>query len=328
MKYVLFLTWAIAQFLCASTLHAKSGQLKLGLNPWAGYEFIFLAQEIGCYKKHKLDIRLVEYSALADMANAYERGQIEGMATNAVDAYYAHLRMPTRPLQTLMAIDYSNGADMIIAAPLDGNSMYSLKGKRVGVEVMSLGVFVLSRALQKSGLSIHDVTMVPLAQTQMESAMTAKSVDAIVTYPPFSIKSASQSGRKILFSSKDIPGEILDILVISERWVKDNGNDQMLADIVRCFYDAVDYRTAFPDAADKIMAKREGITVAEFREALAGMIVFTPNEFKKTIGDGKPLVETLKNIEAALKDEKTPTISWDIAKFLAPIAKFQVPLSK
>ncbi len=328
MKRIGHVCIAIVVLLCGRESFAKSGQLKLGINPWPGYEFLFLAQEIGCFKKHGVDLRLVEFSALVDVTNAYIRGQIDGMATTATDAYYAHIRIPQRPLRFLMAIDYSSGADVVIAAPEDNGAKYSFAGKRIGVETMSLGQFYLHRVLQKSGLTIQDVTIVPLAQTRMADALRSKKVDAVVTYPPFLFEALKVKGSKVVFSSAEIPGELLDLLAISEEWTKTGDKDQQLRALVECQYEAVAYRTKNPDEADKIMAKREGITVAEFRTALAGMVMITPDEFKKTIGTGETLANLLKHIENVLKDDKKPVLPWNISEVLAPIQKFQAPLSK
>ena len=63
----------------------KPTTLRVGINPWPGYEFLYLAQEKGFYRDAGLDVRLVEFSSLADTRRAYERGQINAIGTTVIE---------------------------------------------------------------------------------------------------------------------------------------------------------------------------------------------------------------------------------------------------
>lgn len=58
--------------------------LRVGINPAPGYELIFLAEEKGFFREEGLEVRLVEFTCLADCRRAFERGQVDVVGTTAV----------------------------------------------------------------------------------------------------------------------------------------------------------------------------------------------------------------------------------------------------
>ena len=112
--------------------------LRVGINSWPGYEFIFLAQEKGYFRDEHLNVRLVEFSSLSDCRRAYERGQIDAMGTTVVEVLMTRDQSSRSP-QIVRICDYSNGADVILAQSAITNGA-GLRGARIGVELASLGV--------------------------------------------------------------------------------------------------------------------------------------------------------------------------------------------
>jgi len=140
----------------------------VGLNAWPGYEFLYLAQEEGYFRDEGLDVRVVEFCFLSDARRAYERGQIDILGTTVIEVLQIRDNRLREP-QIVQVVDCSDGADVIIARPGFASGA-SLKGARVGVELASLGIYVLIRRLEKSGLSFADVETVFMDQLSMEEA--------------------------------------------------------------------------------------------------------------------------------------------------------------
>lgn len=44
----------------------RAGTLRVGLNSWPGYEFLYLAQEKGYFREEEVDVRIVEFMSLSD----------------------------------------------------------------------------------------------------------------------------------------------------------------------------------------------------------------------------------------------------------------------
>lgn len=182
---------------------------RVGINAWPGYEFIYLAQEKGFYKDESLDIRIIELSSLSDARRAYERGQIHALGTTVVDVLQIRDQSKRSP-QIIQVVDYSDGADVILAQP-EITNVSTLRGKRIGVELASLGVYVLARALENNGLELSDVEMVSMDQLSMESAFIEREIAAIVSYPPVSVRLKRLGKAVTVFSSSDIAKEVIDV---------------------------------------------------------------------------------------------------------------------
>lgn len=260
----LFFAAAAALLLLAGCGAEQPASFRLGINNWPGFDFLYLAQEKGYYRDEGLDVHIVEFSSMADARRAFERGQIDALGATVIDVLLARDHSPRAP-QIVQAIDYSNGADVILTRPgiRDGAA---LRGARIGVEIASLGIYVLARALEKHGLSLADVQPVAMDQLSMESAFRAGALDALVTYPPTSVKLLREGKVGTVFSTREIPGEVIDVIAVEAAENTRRAAD--VAALIRAYHRAIAYAQQNPADAYAIMAEREGLTPAEFRDAL------------------------------------------------------------
>ena len=184
--------------------------IRLGANVWPGYEGIFLARTKG-YTAEGVPIELVEFGSLPDVRRAFERGQIDAMASTVIEVIQAREFSDRRP-QVFLIADYSDGTDVILGAP-EITSIANLRSRRVAAELASLGVFLLRRALETAGMSLDDITVVPIDQSEMRTALSTGHVEAVLPYPSISIDT-SADGAVQLFSSSDISLEVVDVLSV------------------------------------------------------------------------------------------------------------------
>ena len=252
---------------CAEEPSQKT--IRLGINPWPGYEFLYLADQKGFFKEEGLDIELVELAALADIKRVFEQGRIDAMASTIIEAVEVSLNSDQK-IAIILVPDFSSGGDVILTRkPMA--SIADLKGKKVGVELGLLGSFILSQALDKNGLSLDDVTMVNVEQLDAEKQLLLENVAAVVTYPPFSTEILRHKSVNQIFSTAEIPGDVIDVVVVrKEVLLKPLEWQQKLFSV---WQRALDYTKAHPDEAYKIMSDREGISVDEFVAALTGISI-------------------------------------------------------
>ncbi len=243
---------------------ARSEPLRVAINPWPGYEFATLAREKGFFAEEGVDVRLLELSSLGDCRRTFERGQADGFFGTVTEVLESR-EQSTRQAQISMVVDFSDGADVVLAGPgIDGVSV--LAGKKVGIENGSLNAFVLSRALEQSGLAWEDVEVVHLASIDMPKALASGEVAAVVTYPPMSLEIQRTGTGHAIFTSQSIPGEVVDVLSFDEKTLRTRGKD--VAAFHRAFHRAQDYAAEHPEESYRIMAARQRITSEEFRQAL------------------------------------------------------------
>jgi NitT/TauT family transport system substrate-binding protein len=192
--------------------------------------------------------------------------------------------MGGKPLKVILIPDYCNGGDVIITDTRIGN-MLGLKGKRIGCEFSSLGIYILQRALHRAGLSRDDVDLVNIEQSQGAAALEAGDIDAFVAYPPASIGILQQARYYALFFSSEIPHEIIDRLSLSEDVFE--ASPCIVPEIHQAWQMVLDFTVDHPEKAYEIMAQREGISIDDVRHALSDLLVLNREEQYKLFHDPK-----------------------------------------
>lgn len=271
-------------------------KLRIGINPWPGYEFIYLAAERGIFARHGLDVEVEEYTSLADVRRAYERGQIDAMTSTVVEVLEVLDQSPRRPRIVLVS-DASEGGDVILARPgIPG--MAALRGKAVGAEMASVGAYMLWRAADIAGLRVDSMRVVELDQLEMEGAARQGLVDAVVAYPPVSVAMARLGWRPV-FDSRQIPGEVIDVLSVDETVLRANpGLHEQLLDTWR---DSLAYFAAHRTEALAMMAAREGLSPAEFEDCLATVRLIGAAGVEGYLRRSGPLRRILGDVDTVLR---------------------------
>ncbi|MEI6716089.1 MAG: ABC transporter substrate-binding protein [Verrucomicrobiota bacterium] len=202
----------------------KREVLRVGISLDPENELLYLAQQKGFFREVGVDVRIVEFLSTSDCQRAYARGQINAMAASVVDLLYLRDRSHCSP-QIVRVIDEVKESDAVLVKP--GYVGQSLRNQRIGVEMGSLGVYVLVRALEKEGLSLSDVKAVSMSPNAMEDAFRNGWLDAVVTYPPFSTRLLQDNLGRSIFSANDIIGEVVGVLGVESSLVRDQKADVM-----------------------------------------------------------------------------------------------------
>ena len=219
--------------LLLASCHQDEQPLRIGGNIWIGYEPLFMARGLNLLSEK--NARLVEYTSASQVISAFKDGAIDGAMLTMDEVLL--LQQSGVNIKVVLQMDYSDGADAILARPRISN-MPLLKGHRVGVEDSALGAFVLFRALEQAGMSSSDVQIVPVDVSQHENAFKTGEVDAIVTFEPVKSKLLA-AGANSIFTSKQIPHEIADVLVV--RGDLDERQIVQLKSVISAWFKALDY---------------------------------------------------------------------------------------
>jgi|GEM_PF-5703124 len=190
----------MAAYCLPSCSPAPNPPLRVGINIWPGYELISLAQSLGHFRAEGLTVDIVEFDSLSHARRALESGKVDAIGTTMIELVMINFSPDTRSARVIRAFDYSDGADMIIA-PKEIRSIAELKDKPVGVEVASLGVFPLGRALEISGLQFADVKPVSTHQLAMKDMLQSGRIAAAVTFRRRP-SSCSGAARTMSFSTR------------------------------------------------------------------------------------------------------------------------------
>ena len=238
--------------------------VRIGANLWVGYDLLTVAEELDLYGG--VDVEIVDFASFSDVVAAFERGHLDGMASTLNELPQVRARTDLDPV-AVMVTDISNGADVVLA-DASIRSVEELTGARVAVEP-PLGLYVLSRALSSVGLSLDDVTVVWAQQPEMPILAEAGQIDAAVSFPPWSVRLVSDHGFAALFTSADIPGEVVDVVSFRSQFIEDR--PEAVRAVLLAWDRALAHLAEHPDEAIARMAVHEGLSELELRAALEGV---------------------------------------------------------
>lgn len=232
---------------------------------WPGYEPLYLAQDLGYLNEKR--VRLVDYSSSTPLQNDFAHGVIEAATLTLDESVRLISRRPD--LTIVLLLDESRGADALLtrAGIL---SIQMLRGKKVGVEPSGVGAYLLGRALEKSGMMPGDILPVPVRFDEHERAFLEGEIDAVATFEP--VKSRlTQRGAVNLFDSSQIPGEIVDVLVVRRDILRERR--PLVREILSAWFRALDYMKAHHDESHAHIADRLGINEEQEQAVWRGIVM-------------------------------------------------------
>ncbi|QMU60372.1 MAG: transporter substrate-binding domain-containing protein [Gammaproteobacteria bacterium] len=243
----------------------KQETIRIGITQWPGFEYLFITHKQGFFKQAGIDIELVELSSLAEVRRAFERGKVDGMAATLVEVLEAH-KYSEQIAQTIAVIDYSNGADEILASKQFKN-LKDLKGKKIGVEAGSFSSYLVSRALEINDIKYSEVVLIPMELHKLPRALKTGKVDAITSYTPVSIAIKKQLDVNTLFDSSQIPQKLLDVIAINKQVLINNPGLQK--QFLQAWKDTLEYVENNNEDSYRTLTERLPITIEEFKNSMS-----------------------------------------------------------
>jgi NitT/TauT family transport system substrate-binding protein len=280
--------------------------IRLGTNVWPGYEPLYLAQEIGQLDSQK--VRLIGYPSASEVIRAFRNRSLEAASLTLDEALL--LLDKGLPIKVILVHDVSHGADVILARP-PIEQISALSGRDIAVESSALGAYVITRALEKNNLSVDAVRIRHLDVNQHEAAYQAGDVDAVVTFEPFNTR-LKELGAQEIFTSQEIPGEIIDVLVVHEDIHKTRLDD--LKHLTRSWFSALDYLEAEPQKAANIMGKRLKISDEDVLASYQGMELPTYEQNIAMLNNG---LTALHKLAAIMSEHELITNDLELEQLLS-----------
>lgn len=275
---------AMSAIMLASPARAEA-PLKIGYSDWPGWVAWQVAIDKGWLKDAGVDADFQWFDYVASM-DAFAAGKLDGVTVTNGDAIVMG-GSGTKSVM-IMATDYSNGNDMIVAKP-GIKGLKELKGKKIGVEMGFVDHLLLLNGLEKNGMAEKDVTLVNVATNNTPQVLASGDVDAIGAWQPSSGTAMKLvPGARPVYTSADEPGLIYDTLTVSPTSLANRRADWVkLAKVWDKVVAYINDPETQPDAL-KIMSARVGLTSAQYKPLLGGTKLLTLEEGAKVFekGDG------------------------------------------
>ena len=273
-------------------------EFNIGWSIYAGWMPWPYAQQAGIVKKwadkYGIKINIVQVNDYVESVNQYTAGKFDGVTVANMDA----LTIPAAGGKDTSAIivgDYSNGNDGILLKGADG--LAAIKGRQVYLVELSVSHYLLARGLETAGLKPTDVKTINTSDADIVGAFGSPDVGAAVAWNPQLAVMKASPGVSQVFSSANIPGEILDLLVVDTATLKANPN--LGKALTGIWYETValmNRQDAKGKEARAAMAKLAGSTPEMFDSQLATTFLYADPKAAVAATSDPALVKTMTQV--------------------------------
>lgn len=264
----------------------------VGWMPWAYGAEQGIVQKWG--EKYGIDIDVVQINDYIESINQYSAGEFDACTMTNMDA----LTIPAAggvDSTALVVGDFSNGNDGVV---LKGKkTLADIKGQNVNLVELSVSHYLLARGLETVGLSEKDLTVVNTSDADMVAVYGTDDVTAVATWNPLLSEIAAVPNSYKVFDSSQIPGEIIDLLVINTETLK--SNPKLGKALVGAWYEIMGKMSGSDKVATdakSYMASASGTDLAGYEAQLASTEMFYTPATALDLTNSEKLLTTMENV--------------------------------
>lgn len=224
LRYIkIFLITGCLLFAChASTpTEFKRPSLKVLFGSFVGEYPGIIAQEKGFFKAQGVDVELIHKRYIQLEQANFSAGKYDGMTSSLGNLII--LSAINLDIQGVIVIDESTGADVVVAQP-QIKTVADLKGKKLGANLGGFSELFITEMLKTNNLNSNDVNLVRLEALKIPQNLKKNFIQAGHTWEPY-LSEAMKIGGNILFTSKQTPGLILDLIIFRGDVIRDRPGD-------------------------------------------------------------------------------------------------------
>jgi NitT/TauT family transport system substrate-binding protein len=238
--------------------------VRIGIATWPGFASGMVGKEEGYFEGIALQYRTID--DLAARHAAFRSGDLDIMVSS-MDLWVQE-KAQGLDGKAFLVTDESAGADGVVVNA-EIKTVADLRGKKVAFARATPSHYLLFKVLAKAGLTPADIVEVPVDDPGLAGqAFLGGKVDAAVTWEPF-LTQVKESGKgRVLASSKDFPGTIVDVLIASPKFLQQPG---VLKNFIRGWLESVGYIEAHPNESARMMAKGLGVKTEDAEGMMAGV---------------------------------------------------------
>ena len=242
--------------------------------------------------KYNIKIDVVQINDYVESINQYTAGQFDGCTMTNMDA----LTIPAAggvDSTALIVGDFSNGNDGVVLKGTD-KKLIDIKGQKVNLVELSVSHYLLARALDTVGMTEKDLTVVNTSDADLVAVFSTKDVTSTVTWNPLLSEVTAMPKTSKVFDSSNIPGEIIDLMVVNTKTLNDN--PKFGKALVGAWYEIMDVMNKGDKKALTSMATASGTDLAGYQSQLAATKMFYKAKAAVAFVGSKQLPDTMKSV--------------------------------
>ncbi|WP_445634266.1 ABC transporter substrate-binding protein [Nostoc sp. DSM 114161] len=286
--FSMFLIAACLLFACHAwtPTEFKRPPLKVIFTSFVGEYPGIIAQEKGFFKAQGVDVELI-YKRYTQLERAnFSAGKYDGITASL--GSFIILSTTNPDIQGVLIIDESTGADAVVAQS-QIKTVADLKGKKLGANLGGFSEVFAIEMLKTANLTSDDVKLVKLEALEIPEGLKNNVIQSGHTWEPY-LSEAIKLGGNILFTSKQTPGLILDMIIFRNDTIRDRPED--IRAFVRGWLQAASYWKANVQEGNAIVSKAlkipsntlslEGVNLTDLAENQKFFQSSNPNSIYKT----------------------------------------------
>jgi NitT/TauT family transport system substrate-binding protein len=230
----------------------KSEKLTVGAYAGDTGSLVFLAQELGLFKKHGIKVEIREFEAGKLAADALLKGDVD-IATSAGFVFVSNV-FKHRDLQIMGTVAKAESIAMVARRDRNIHNSSDLRGKRIGVTRKSTGEYFLGVFLTLHGVALDEVSLVNMKPSMMQSALSSGEVDAVITWDPNVYRIKQQLGENAVSWSAQGGQDFNFLLLSTGEWLQ--GHPQLAANFLQALLQAESYMQNNPGKGVEFIGRR------------------------------------------------------------------------
>jgi NitT/TauT family transport system substrate-binding protein len=248
-------------------------------------------------KQYGISIDVTQINDYVESINQYTAGGFDGCTMTNMDA----LTIPAAggvDSTALIIGDFSNGNDGVVLKG-ENKTLADLKGLDVNLVELSVSHYLLARGLETVGLSEKDLKVVNTSDADIVAAFATPDVQAVTTWNPLLAEVLATPKVTKVFDSSQIPGEIIDLMVVNTQTLQDNPT--LGKALTGAWYEimaTMSANTPAGIAAREHMAKASGTDLAGYESQLAVTKMFYAAADAVAFANSPKLPATMSKVAA------------------------------
>lgn len=248
-----FLLFTIAIVITACSLFKpelpERPPLRFAYSEWPGFFPIAIAKEKGFFAQQGVNVLTFVQENGKGLLTDFGAGKFDGIFSSLGEVIPLSATNPNLHLVLMTA--ESAGADAVVAQP-QIKTIADLKGKVLATGLGSFGELFVTRMLELNGFTSDDVTLINAYGEQVPERLQSGAIQAGHTWEPY-VSNLVKAGKRVLFTSKQTPGLMPDVITFQGHVVRDRPTD--IQAFIRAWFQAVEYWQAHPHEGNAIIAK-------------------------------------------------------------------------
>lgn len=288
MKKVIF--GMIALVMATFSYQAMAGEtVKIAWSHYTGWEPLGFMQSSGILAKHAakhgVDVEIVYYGDYVNSIFMYASNEVNGVAVTNMDAL-AIAGVGGRISNVLIVGDYSNGNDGLVIKGWDSLADVP-SGTTINLVEFSVSHYMLARCLEQAGLSMDNFVLENANDADIPAIVESSDNAVVVSWNPMLMSIRNLTGTQIVCDSSQIPGEIIDMVVVG-----DEVSEDARQAIVGAWYEVMALIESRDPETLAALADQAGSSVSDFESQLdTTQMFYTQAEADRFISD--PALKTV-----------------------------------